>query len=60
MKKLYIKSLETNETIREIEVKNEGQYEKVLRGLLMRIDTDNFYVDDSEFDDLSDDMTRGT
>lgn len=55
MKKLYVKSLETRETVKEIEVINERQYEGVLRGLLMRIDTEEYYVDDSEFDYLFDD-----
>ena len=52
MKKLYVKLLKTGEVVKEIEVTNEARWEKVLRGLLMRIDTDEYYVDDSEFDEV--------
>lgn len=50
MKKLYVKRMSNAEIVEEIEVKNENRYEKVLSGLLRNMDTENFFVDDSEFD----------
>ena len=50
MKKLYVKRISNAEIVKEIEVKNENRYEHVLSGLLRNMDTENFFVDDSEFD----------
>ena len=56
MPKLYVKELSTGNVVREIEVTNpystirgELRYEVVMMGLIRNMDTDNFYVDDSEF-----------
>jgi len=51
MKRLYIVSIETNERVEEIEVQSERNHESVLCGLLLRIDTERYFVDDSEFDE---------
>jgi hypothetical protein len=52
---LYVKRFDTNETVSTIAVNNpfgtirgEYKYEVVMAGLLRQMDTDRFYVDDSE------------
>ena len=51
MPNLYVKNME-GETVKTIPVTGGSRKaEKVLRGLLINMDRDRFYVDDSEFDD---------
>ncbi len=52
MNKLHIRSIETDEIVRSIEVSNPTtrRVERIVRGLLLKTDTERFYVDDSEFE----------
>lgn len=54
MPKLYVRDLKTREVVHEVQLSspNPRRAEKVLRGLLMRIDIERFYVDDSEVDEV--------
>lgn len=49
---LKIMELATGECVKRVDVSNPTprKVEQVLTGMLHRIDTDRFYVDDSEFD----------
>lgn len=51
---IYVKRLGTGEIVDTIKVANptSRKVEKVMRGLLMNMDTDEYYADDSEADDL--------
>jgi len=51
---LYVRNLETNEIVDSIEIKNlsEDHVEKVMRGLLRNMNTDRYFVDDSEVDEV--------
>lgn len=50
MPNLYIRKLGTGEIVHTTHLSNPDprHAEKVLRGMLMRINTDEYYVDDSE------------
>lgn len=50
MPNLYVRKLSTREIVDTIHLSshNQRQAEKVLRGLLMQMNTDEYYVDDSE------------
>ena len=54
MTKPYVKRLGSQETVDEIEVTNPSQrkIEKIMRGMLHQMNTDEYYIDDSEFDNL--------
>jgi hypothetical protein len=41
-------------SVHSVEVSNPRQYERVMSGMLRNMDTENYYVDDSEFDDIFD------
>ena len=47
---LIVRDLDTDEEVHRVELKSSSS-ERVLRGLLMSIDRDRFYVDDREADD---------
>ena len=49
MPKLYVKNIETGEIVHELET-TEARYERVMSGMLINVDTDKFFIDDSEFD----------
>lgn len=51
MANVYVKDIDTDEIIHTVETNKTGRaLEKMVRGMLMRIDLDRFYVDDSEAD----------
>ncbi len=54
MKEKYLKvvDLKTREIVHKVKVDNDNQsyVEKVMRGMLRSMDTDNFFIDDSDFD----------
>lgn len=47
---LVVRDLDTDEEVHRVDItgSSEPRAEKVLRGLLMRVDTDRFYVDDTD------------
>ena len=50
---IYVKRLDTSEVVKTIPVDvpiSERRQEMILMGLLRTVDTDRFYVDDSEID----------
>lgn len=51
---LLVVNIETGEVVTRVEVSNPTAHkvEKVLTGMLNRIDSDRFFVDDGEFDHL--------
>ncbi len=51
MKKLYVRALDTREIVHTVEVHNTTQVERVMLGMLRNMDTDRFFIDDSEFDE---------
>lgn len=53
-KYLYVREIGTDKEVHRIKVSNPTprKLEKVLLGLLNRIDTDQFFIDDKEFDYL--------
>ena len=53
MKKIHIKRFDTGEIVKSIEVQSDSprHIEKVMRGMLRNMNTDDYYVDDSEFQD---------
>lgn len=50
MPNLYVRKLDTREIVHTVHLSTPDPHraEKVLRGMLMRINTDEYYVDDSE------------
>ena len=52
-KNLYIRDLNTREAIKTMPMSNSHpkHIERVMMGLLRQMDTDRFYIDDSEFDE---------
>lgn len=50
--KIYVKEVATSKVVKEIDVtgKSERNCERVLRGLLMQMNREDYYVDDSEVD----------
>ena len=53
MKSLHVRRLDTKEIVKSIEIQNDNQryVEQVMMGLLRNMNTDDYYVDDSEFND---------
>jgi hypothetical protein len=49
-KSLHVKKIGTDEVVHSVEVKGSN-HEKVMRGMMINMDADRFYVDDSEFDE---------
>ena len=52
MAKIYVKEISTGEVVKEIEVGNpsERRAERIMRGMLINMNTDKYYVDDSELE----------
>jgi len=52
--KLYVRRLDTREIVHTVVVKNPywRKAEKIMRGMLINMDTDRFYIDDDEADEL--------
>lgn len=50
MKHLYVRRISDDEVVSRIEVRDEHRYERVMRGMLINMNTDEFYIDDSDFD----------
>lgn len=51
MPKVYVKRIDNAEVVKEIEVRysyDSSMYDRFLMGLMRNMDTDRFYVDDSE------------
>ena len=53
MKKLYVRDFETRSVIKEIPISNTSarHVERVMMGLLRNMDTDRFFIDDSEMEE---------
>jgi len=56
MKKRYlrVKKLETNEEVHKVEITNPTQrkVERVMLGMLQNMNTDNYYIDDDDFNGI--------
>lgn len=53
-KELHIRRLSDNESVRDVDVTGKGdrQIERTIRGVLRKLNTEEFYVDDTEIDDV--------
>ena len=51
---LRVKKFGTNEEIHKVEITNptSRKVERVMSGMLINMNTDEYYIDDSDFDDL--------
>jgi hypothetical protein len=51
---LRVRELGTHKEIQKVKVSNPSHrnIEKIMMGMFINMDTDRFYIDDSEFDDL--------
>lgn len=47
---LYVRDIETREVVHTVDVtgRNENMVEKVMRGMLINMNTNKYFVDDSE------------
>jgi len=52
MKNLYVRDLVTREIVNTVPVSNPSptSLQKIIRGMLINMNTDKYFVDDSEFD----------
>lgn len=52
MKELKVVDLETREVVHKVEVTNDNprHVEKVMLGMLRNMDTEKYFIDDSDFD----------
>jgi len=50
MANLYVRRLDTREIVHTVDVgnKSESQVERVLRGMLINMNTDEYFIDDDE------------
>lgn len=49
LKNLHVRDLNTREIVHTISVSNPSQVGRVIAGMLINMNTDKYFVDDSEF-----------
>lgn len=59
-KSLHVKRLGTGETVHSVECQNESPryVERVMMGMLRNMNTEEFYIDDSEFGESEEPETK--
>lgn len=53
-RQLYVRLLEGDEAVHAV-IASPHNYEKVMAGMLINMNTEKFYIDDSDFDDVEED-----